>query len=133
MSARAILPFLVGAFCSRVVINEADHLSYGVRAYFPETKAWVAQKLQPHLGGSIFTKQNKLGASVCYTIKSKEDLAKLRQVLLRYYRHLPELAPLMTLFRKKLDLGLKPRLKRNRGKAPPRRQRLPSGSVKTVS
>lgn len=99
MSKRAALPFLLGALYSRITINQADHLLHGIRAQFPETKGWVPKMLLRHFGGSTSMKRNKLGSSICYTIKSKEDLSRLHRALLKYYRRLPELAPFLALFK----------------------------------
>lgn len=99
MSKRVALPFLLGALYSRITINQADHLFNGIRAQFPETKGWVPKMLLRHFGGSTYRKHNKLGSSICYTIKSKEDLARLHRALLKYYRRLPELAPFLALFK----------------------------------
>lgn len=101
MSKRISRPFLLGALYARMTINQADHLLHGIRAQFPETKGWVPKMLQRQFGGSIFVKRNRLGTSICYVLKSKEGLSRLRRVLQRYYRNLPELAPFMALFKEK--------------------------------
>ena len=100
MAKHTILPFLLGTLYSRVVVNEADHLLYGIKALFPETKRWVPEMLQKHFGGSLFMKQNKRRTSICYTIRSKKDLERLRRTLVRYHKVLPGVAPLLALFRK---------------------------------
>ena len=120
MSKRVVLPFLLGALYSRITINQADHLLHGIRVQFPETKGWVPELLLRHFGGSIYRKHNKMGSSICYAIRSKEDLSRLYRALLKYYRDVPELAPFMALYRTKDALRIpgveKLRLKRNRKK-----------------
>lgn len=133
MSKRVVLPFLLGALYSRITINQADHLLHGIRAQFPETKGWVPELLQRHFGGSVFRKRNKLGSSVCYVVRSKEDLSRIRRAVLRYYRDLPELLPFKALF-KEQDILRVPdtqglRLKRKKGKA--RRNRRSPQEIKS--
>ena len=64
MTNHAILPFLLGTLYSRIVINESDHLLYGVKALFPEPKGWVPRLLQKHFGGSMNVKDALLSGQI---------------------------------------------------------------------
>ena len=85
------LSFLLGAFFSRLIVNERDNLRHGLVITLPVTKQWLALRMHQVLGGSLFLKTNNETQSVCLTIKSREDLRRLRKLMTAHSEGMPGL------------------------------------------